>query len=234
MTGSPFAALHAVRAALRRGFYAVLDRDDEQLARTLVGPQSGAAILQVRLKPAATDDIVRVARMARRVCSEAGAQLVINDRIDIALAVGADGVHLGQTDLPLEPACTLVGTRLAIGISTHNLQQVRDAVALAPAYIAYGPIFATTTKQNPDPVQGLAALRAAARVAGEIPIVAIGGITPATAAQVYAARATSICAISAVNAAPDVAAAAQSFRRISPWPAASSYRVVRATRRSSP
>jgi thiamine-phosphate pyrophosphorylase len=206
----------AVRTALGAGFYAILDRDDEALARTLVGP-GGARVLQVRLKPAAVDDIVRVARMARRVCSEAGAQLIINDRLDIALAVGADGVHLGQTDLPLADACALVGTKLAIGVSTHDLEQVERAVALAPAYIAYGPVFATATKQIPDPVQGLAALRAAVRAAGSVPVVAIGGITPATAASVYATRATAICAISAVNAAPDVAAAAQALRRRSPW-----------------
>lgn len=209
-------ALHAVRAALRHGFYAVLDRDDEQLARTLVGP-GGARVLQVRLKPACAADIVRVARMARRVCSEAGAQLIVNDRIDIALAVDADGVHLGQTDIPLVDACALVGTRLAIGISTHDLDQVRRAAALAPAYIAYGPVFATATKQNPDPVQGISALRAAVQAAGTIPVVAIGGITPALARAVYATRTTSICAISAVNAAPDVVTAAQDLRRRSPW-----------------
>jgi thiamine-phosphate pyrophosphorylase len=155
--------------------------------------------------------------MARRVCSDAGACLIVNDRIDIALAVGADGVHLGQTDLPLHVACKLAGTRLAIGISTHDLEQVQRAVSLAPAYIAYGPVFATSTKQNPDPVQGIAALRAAVRAAGVVPVVAIGGITPAVARQVYAARATSICAISAVNNAPDVAAAGQALRRQSPW-----------------
>ena len=213
---NPMRALHAVRAALRGGFYAVLDRDDERLARTLVGP-GGARLLQVRLKPAAVDDIVRVARMARRVCTEAGAQLIVNDRIDIALAIGADGVHLGQTDIPLAEACALVGTRLAIGVSTHNLEQVRAAVALAPAYIAYGPIFTTTTKTNPDPVQGILALRAAVKAAGDIPVVAIGGITSAQARAVYAARATSICAISAVNAAPDVGFAVQAFRGRSPW-----------------
>jgi thiamine-phosphate pyrophosphorylase len=215
-TGGPMRALRAVRAALRHGFYAVLDRDDEALARMLVGP-GGARVLQIRLKPAAVTDIVRVARMARRVCDEAGAQLIINDRIDIALASGADGVHLGQTDIPLADACALVGTRLAIGVSTHNLEQVRDAVELAPAYIAYGPIFATTTKENPDPVQGVMALRAAVRAAGNVPVVAIGGITPPLARGVYAARATSICAISAVNAAPDVSAAAHAFRSQTPW-----------------
>lgn len=156
------------------GFYAVLDRDDAALARTLVGP-GGAKILQVRIKPGTVDDIVRVARMARKVCDEAGAALVINDRIDVALAVGADAVHLGQTDLPLPAARELIGSRLAIGVSTHNLDQVRLACAAGADYIGYGPVFATRTKENPDPVQGLSALRAAVRAAGSTPVVAIGG-----------------------------------------------------------
>ena len=220
-------AVRAVRAALRHGFYAVLDRNDEALARTLVGP-GGARVLQVRIKPAPVDEIVRVARMARRVCDDAGAQLIVNDRIDVALAVGADGVHLGQTDVPLADGCALVGTHLAIGVSTHDLAQVGAAAALAPAYIAYGPIFTTTTKQDPDPVQGLVALRAAVRAAGGIPVVAIGGSTPATARAIYATRAASICAIGAVNGAADVAAAARALRRLSPWMEnTDAYRVLR-------
>jgi thiamine-phosphate pyrophosphorylase len=191
-----------------RGFYAVLDRDDEALARTLV---SVAKILQVRIKPGDAADIVRVARMARGVCSEAGAALVINDRIDIALAVGADGVHLGQTDLPLLDARALAGNRLAIGMSTHNPAQVREAYFGGADYIAYGPIFQTRTKANPDPVQGLAALREAVLLAQGIPVVAIGGITPADARDIYSHGASSICAISAVNGAPDVAAAARAL-----------------------
>ncbi|HSD86511.1 MAG TPA: thiamine phosphate synthase [Kofleriaceae bacterium] len=195
------------------GFYAVLDRDDESLARTLVGP-GGAKLLQVRLKPAAVDDIVRVATMARRVCDQAGAMLVINDRVDVALLVRADAVHLGQTDLPLPAARELAGTRLAFGISTHDARQVAAAVAQRPDYIAYGPVFATTTKQNPDPVQGLAALRAAVVAARDLPVVAIGGITPDKAREVYATGVASICAISAVNNAADVVAAARSFHSI--------------------
>jgi thiamine-phosphate diphosphorylase len=198
------------------GFYAVLDRDDEALARMLVGP-GGAKVLQVRIKPpgAMVDarEVVRVAKVARRICDEAGALLVINDRVDIALAVRADAVHLGQTDLPLPDARSIAGDRLAIGVSTHSVAQVEAAVAQRPDYIAYGPIFETTTKQNPDPVQGLAALRSAVEVAGQIPVVAIGGITPARAADIYAAGASSICAISAVNNANDVAAAARAFAR---------------------
>lgn len=214
MTGlvQPGAVVSALREALTAGFFAVLDRDDEALARALVG-RGGARVLQVRLKPAHVDDIVRVARLARRVCSELGALLVVNDRVDVALAVGADGVHLGQTDLPLAAARQLAGERLALGISTHDLAQVAAAVAQEPAYLAYGPVFATTTKQDPDPVQGLGALSAAVRAAGAIPTVAIGGITPARAAEVYATGVTAVCAIGAVNRANDVAAVARSLGR---------------------
>jgi len=193
------------------GFYAVIDRDDESLARTLVGA-GGARVLQVRIKPGDARTIVDVARMARRVCDEVGARLVVNDRVDIALAAGADGVHLGQTDLPIEAARRISGA-LAIGVSTHDAAQVRAVREVRPDYIAYGPVFATRTKQNPDPVQGLAALRAAVELAGDIPVVAIGGITPAQAAAVYATGAAAICAIAAVNAAPDIAAAARALAR---------------------
>lgn len=196
-----------------RGFYAILDREDEQLARTLVA-DGGARILQVRIKPALTDEIIRVARMARRVCSELGAVLVINDRVDIALLVGADGVHLGQTDLPIAEARRIAGDRLAYGISTHNLDQLRAAVAERPDYVAYGPVFPTTTKQNPDPVVGLEALRTAVQVAGDIPLVAIGGISPTHARDIYAVGASSICAISAVNQANDPAAVALSLGNV--------------------
>ena len=196
-----------------RGFYAVLDRDDEQLARTLIA-RGGARILQVRIKPALADEIIRVGHMARRICTELGASLVINDRVDIALLVGADAVHHGQTDLPIAEARNIAGTRLAYGISTHNLEQVRAAFEERPDYIAYGPVFATTTKLNPDPVVGLDALRAAVQLAGDIPVVAIGGISPSNARDIYGVGASSICAISAVNQAKDPVAAALSLGNV--------------------
>lgn len=182
-----------------RGFYAVLDRDDEELARVLV---TGSRVLQVRLKPGTAADIVRVARMARRVCDEAGAKLVINDRVDIALAVGADGVHLGQTDLPLREA-RRIAPSLVIGVSTHNAPQVRAAVLDGADYLGFGPIYTTRTKENPDPVQGVAGLRAAVAAADTTPIVAIGGIQPDNAAELFAANAAGICAISSINDAAD-------------------------------
>jgi thiamine-phosphate pyrophosphorylase len=192
-----------------RGFYAVLDRDDEALARTLA---AHADVLQVRIKPGDAETILRVARMARRVCDAAGVLLFVNDRADLALAARADGVHLGQTDLPIAEA-RRIAPGLKIGISTHDLAQMQRAVAELPDYAAYGPVFSTRTKQNPDPVQGLDALAAAVRAAGEVPVVAIGGITPAQAEAVHATAAAAICAISAVNDAPDVGVAARCLCR---------------------
>jgi thiamine-phosphate pyrophosphorylase len=200
------------------GFYAVLDRDDETLARALV-IEGGAKILQVRIKPrgsaASADaiDIVRIARMARRVCDEAGAQLVVNDRVDIAMAVRADAVHLGQNDIPIADARRIAGDRLAIGVSTHDLEQVRVACAAGADYLGFGPVFATSTKANPDAVQGIEQLRAAVALAGLVPVVAIGGVTPGHAPALYAAGAAAVCAIGAVNDAADVGMVARTLGR---------------------
>jgi thiamine-phosphate pyrophosphorylase len=198
--------------AFTRGFYAVLDRDDEELARTLA---AHADVLQVRIKPGSPDEVLRVARMARRVCDEAGILLFVNDRIDLALAAGADGVHLGQTDLPLGTARALVGNRLRIGISTHDTAQMQAACAEEPDYAAFGPVFPTRTKRDPDPAAGLPGLAAAVRVAGDVPVVAIGGITPRDANSVFLTGVSAICAIASVNGATDVRAAARCLMRTS-------------------
>ncbi|HEX7843688.1 MAG TPA: thiamine phosphate synthase [Kofleriaceae bacterium] len=207
------------------GFYAVLDRDDEALARALV---SCARVLQVRLKPrgGSSDgvDLVRVARMARRICDDAGAALIVNDRLDVALAVDADGVHLGQTDLPLEDARRLAPD-LWIGISTHNLAQVRAACDAGADYLGFGPVFTTTTKEHPDPVQGLDGLRAAVAAAGVRPVVAIGGITASQVGDVYRTGAHAICAISAVNNARDPRNTARQFSPTQPMESSASARV---------
>jgi len=188
-----------------RGFYAILDRDDEQLAITLA---QHACALQVRMKKASAGELARVARMARRVCAHI--PLIVNDRIDVANAVGADAVHLGQTDVPIEEARRI--TKLAIGVSTHNVEQVRAAVAAGADYLGFGPVFATTTKENPDPVQGLAGLSAAVAAAPGVTIVAIGGIGLDDAAAVYATGVSAICAIGSVNTALNVANAAARLR----------------------
>ncbi len=199
------------------GFYAVLESADERFARLLVSPQgAGARVLQLRMKPegpVSTQDLLAAARMARRVTREHGALFVVDDRLDVALAAEADGVHLGQADLPLADARRLAGERLIIGVSTHDVDQVRAAVAGGADYLGFGPVFATTTKANPDPVQGLDGLRAAVRAAGSVPVVAIGGITVDRAAEVAATGAAAACVISAVNRAPDPAAAGRAIER---------------------
>lgn len=192
-----------------RGFYAVLDRDDVELARKLV--EAGACALQIRLKPGSARAQLELARMTRAVCDRAGIPLIVNDRIDIALAAGADGVHLGQTDLTIAAARAL-GPHLLVGVSTHDVAQVRAAVAAGADYLGFGPIFVTRTKQHPDPIQGIAGLRAAVAAAGTTPLVAIGGISPATAADVYDAGAAAICAIHAVNDAAEVLQAARALQ----------------------
>jgi thiamine-phosphate pyrophosphorylase len=203
-----------------QGFYAVLDRDEEALAEQLVSSSGAAArVLQVRIKPdtsLSALEMLRIGQMARRSCDRHGAALVINDRLDLALACGADAVHLGQTDLPLaaaRAALAAAGRPLAIGVSTHTLAQVEAAVAGGADYLGFGPVFATTTKANPDPVVGLEGLAAAVRAAGAVPVVAIGGMTAALAAAVYATGAAAICAISSVNGAADVGAAGRAMGR---------------------
>jgi thiamine-phosphate pyrophosphorylase len=192
-----------------RGFYAVLDRDDPSLARTLL---EAARVLQIRLKGASQKEVIRVATWARQLTRDRDALVVVNDDLEAALQVGADAVHLGQNDLPIAEARRIMkerGASLLIGISPHNLPQVEAAVAGSADYLGFGPVFATRTKSNPDPVQGLDGLASAVRTAAPVPIVAIGGITPDRAAEVASAGAHAACAIAAVNQAVDPLAAAQ-------------------------
>jgi thiamine-phosphate pyrophosphorylase len=202
------------------GFYAVLDRESEKLARSLVSPEgAGARVLQLRIKPdspVAVRDLLRAGAMARDIAHEHGALFVVNDRVDLALALAADAVHLGQDDLPLADARRVLaraGSSMLIGVSTHDDDQVRDAVRGGADYLGYGPVFATATKRNPDPVRGLDALARAVELAGDVPVVAIGGVTPQRAAAVAAAGAAAACAIGAVNDAPDPAAAGRAIGR---------------------
>lgn len=190
-----------------RGFYAVLDRDDERLARQLL---SVARVLQVRRKQAPRAALLDLCRRARGWTREAGALLVVNDHLDVALEVGADAVHIGQDDLPLAEARRRA-PGLLVGVSTHDLAQVEAALRGGADYLGYGPVFATTTKERPDPVQGIGALAAACRAAAPVPVVAIGGIGPDRAAAVASAGAAATCAISAVNDAADPAAAARAL-----------------------
>ncbi|MFN7928523.1 MAG: thiamine phosphate synthase [Blastocatellia bacterium] len=170
----------------------------EIVSRLLAG---GAKLIQLRDKEASAKDLLDAARECLTLTRAAGATLIINDRVDVVLATGADGVHLGQEDLTVAEARALLGPEKLIGISTHSLAQVEAALTTSANYIAIGPIFSTTTKANPDPVVGLELLRQA-RALTSLPLVAIGGITLAAAPEVIAAGANSLAVISALYPPP--------------------------------
>src|SRR5262249_8792649 len=132
----------------------------------------------------------------------AGAKLIINDRVDVALTAEADGVHLGQDDLSVEEARELLEEGKIIGLSTHSLEQFQAGLQTSADYLAVGPIYATTTKENPDPVVGLELITAAKAITDR-PIVAIGGITVERAPEVIAAGADSVAVISALYPWPE-------------------------------
>jgi thiamine-phosphate pyrophosphorylase len=175
----------------------------EQVARLSEG---GATFIQLREKHLSPREFYHEAASALEVARTRGnVRLIVNDRADIALALGADGVHLGQHDLDPVAARRLLGDRFIIGYSTHSVAQAIEAARLPVDYIALGPIFDTRTKQNPDPTLGLEALRQArARIDPSIPLVAIGGITHTTAPAALAAGANSLALISALLDPPDL------------------------------
>jgi len=175
-----------------------------QIARLCDG---GARFVQLREKHLAPREFYREAQAALAVARERGAQLIINDRADIALALGADGVHLGQDDLDPAAARRLLGENFIVGYSTHSIAQAIEAARLPVDYIAIGPIFATQTKENPDPIVGLEGLRQVRdSIKPSIPLVAIGGITETTARAALDAGADSVAVINALLAAPDLIA----------------------------
>ena len=137
-----------------------------------------------------------------QVARDHSVKLIINDRVDVALALKADGVHLGQSDLHVEAARRLLGEGAIIGFSTHNVAQAKLAAKMPVDYIAFGPIFETSTRENPDPVAGLAALREVRASIGPLPLVAIGGINPINAAEVLGAGADALAMISALFVDP--------------------------------
>ena len=160
--------------------------------------RGGASLVQLREKSMPPREFYEQAREAVAVALRCGVQLLINDRVDIALAVRATGVHLGQDDMPPEAARSLLGPEAVIGYSTHNIEQAVAATKLPIDYVAIGPIFATTTKTDTAPILGLEGLRTVRQAIGAIPLVAIGGITSANAADVIAAGADSVAVISAL------------------------------------
>lgn len=183
------------------GLYVILDPSvcpDRPLADVLrASATAGAKIFQYRNKSASMKASYAEALPLRNVARELGVLFIVNDRCDLALAVDADGVHLGQGDLPLDLARRVMGPHKLIGISTHNAEQVRAATAGRPDYLGFGPIFPPKSKVDHDPVVGLAELKNI-RPLTSLPIFAIGGITLDHVEDVIQAGANGVAVISAI------------------------------------
>ena len=162
----------------------------------------GASLVQVREKHRTGMEFYEEAKAALALARRNGVKLIINDQLDVALAIRADGIHLGQDDFSPESARALFRDSAIIGYSTHNVNQAVAALKLPIDYLAIGPIFPTTTKADTSPVLGLEGLRAVRRAIGEFPLVAIGGITEANARTAIEAGADSVAVISALLSDP--------------------------------
>ena len=180
-----------------------------EIARRAVA--GGADTIQLRDKRLSGRDLLIVASAIREVTRDAGALFIVNDRLDVALAAGADGVHLGESDLPIEHARRIAPPGFIIGASVGSVTTAVRAGAAGADYVALSPTFSTASKDDAGPGHGLAML-SAIRSAVSLPLVAIGGITPGNVADVIAAGADGIAVISAVVGEDDVTAAARDLR----------------------
>jgi thiamine-phosphate pyrophosphorylase len=195
------------QSAIRNwGVFLVTDRHQtggrelvEVLAQALVG---GVRAIQLREKDLETVEVYRLGERLLRMTREAGAALIVNDRVDVAMVLGADGVHLTRKSLPPHEVRALVGPGMLVGVSCHSMADVQEAVAGGADYLALGPIYSTPSKAPYGPPLGPNMLRQA-RAVCPIPILAIGGITAQRVPEVTAAGADGVAVISAVLAAPD-------------------------------
>lgn len=195
------------RGELIKGLYAIIDsayvpmEKTGEAAKLLI--KGGACIIQLRAKDISPKETLRAAREIRGISSEAGALFIVNDRVDLALACGADGIHLGQEDIPLRDARKLLGDKAVIGISTHDPQEAFEAQGNGADYISFGPIFPTATKKDARSPRGLEYLSEITKKVS-IPVAAIGGITEENIASVIRAGASSVAIISDILTNPDI------------------------------
>lgn len=206
-TQFPIARLYAIIDPAQAGGRSVVEVADALLS-------AGVKLIQYRDKRGSSREVYENARSIAARIEGSGALFVVNDRADLAMALDADGVHLGQEDLPVESARQLFGSARArtkwIGNSTHTLVQVEEADRSSADYIAFGPIFATGSKEQPDAVVGLDGLRRARRATRK-PLVAIGGITLDNAREVIEAGADSVAVIGDLLKQSGIAARAREF-----------------------
>jgi thiamine-phosphate pyrophosphorylase len=203
------------RAAAYCGLHVLVDDDPrwpcDPPAQAAAACAGGAQVVQLRAKRATDRQALAWARAIRELTLASGARFVVNDRFDLALAAGADAVHLGQGDLPPSALPEVVRERLAVGRSTHTLAQARAACGEAVDYVAFGPVFGTRSKQSEHGERGLEMLSEVARLVAPRPLVAIGGISADDLDGVIAAGAAGVAVISAVAGAGDPEAATRAL-----------------------
>lgn len=172
----------------------------EQVEKLIEG---GAKFIQLREKYASSGKFYSQAEEALTIARKHSVKIIINDRVDIALVLKADGVHLGQDDLPPGNARKILGENAIIGFSTHSVSQAIEAVKLPIDYVAIGPVFVTNTKENPDEVVGLEGVKEVSQAIGNFPLVAIGGINLSNFQKVLNAGANSVAVISGIISTPE-------------------------------
>jgi thiamine-phosphate pyrophosphorylase len=181
-----------------------------ELARLAIA--GGADTIQFRQKTGSTLELIRTAREMMSVCEEAGATLIVNDRIDVAIAAGAHGVHLGQGDFPIPLARELLGKDRIVGGSASTREEARKCLAEGADYIGFGPVYPTDSKADAAPAAGIDLLLQVANVVG-LPVIAIGGICAENLPDVFRAGAHGVAVISAVCCQTDPREASRSLRR---------------------
>ncbi len=195
--------------------YVITDRrvvgERDLLAAVQAAIQGGATVVQLRDKGATTRELLALGQALHRLTRAAGIPLIVNDRVDVALALDAEGVHVGDDDMPPELARQLLGPHRLLGVSADSVAVARQAERAGADYLGVGDVFGTTTKSDAGTPIGLAGLAAIARSVG-IPVVGIGGVTLDNAVAVIQAGAAGVAVISAVLGAPDPAAAARTLR----------------------
>ncbi len=185
-------------------------RSHLEVARAAI--EGGATAIQLRDKEATTRELIEAGRALRDLTREREVAFIINDRVDVALAVDADGVHVGQDDMPATLARKLVGPDRVVGVSASTVEEALQAEADGADYISASPVFSTPTKPDAAPPIGLDGLRAFVE-AVHVPVIAIGGINESNVEEVIGAGAAGVAVISAVVAAPDIVAAARRLRQ---------------------
>jgi len=189
-----------------------LSRGRSTLEIVRAAVRGGVSCVQLREKTCSTREFIEEALKLKAFLDSSGVALIINDRVDVALAVAADGVHLGQSDMPLAAARSIVGDSMVIGISAESLRDAVEAESGGADYLGVSPIFATPTKTDTAAPLGLAGLQAIRR-AVKIPLVGIGGLNRSNAAEVVRSGADGVAVVSAIVAAEDPEQAARELKR---------------------